>query len=204
MEPQAGDVDAASGTKAAVPGEVAASAVEADETPDAKPRQPAEAKPEEQRFEEIWRPRRQGRHHDRERGRRRGGPPAAAEPARQAKNGQEAAAGSGQARENGQRRGWVAREDRPRGDRGNDRQPRRDRSDRPEQRRGERQDRQGGRPDHRSDRKDRRHGGPGGHREERPRVFRASASPPKTGIDPDSPFAALSQLKAALEKQSQE
>jgi hypothetical protein len=35
--------------------------------------------------------------------------------------------------------------------------------------------------------------------------LRHSASPaPKPGIDPDSPFAALSSLKAALEKQSQE
>jgi ATP-dependent RNA helicase SUPV3L1/SUV3 len=205
VAPRAGDVDAALATGPAVPGDVAAPTAEAAETPAAKAKGSAEAKAEEPRFEEIWRPRRQGRHHDRERGRRRGGPPAAAGTTREAKDGQAAAAGSGQNRENGQRRGWVAREDRPRGERSNDRQPSRDRSDRPEQRRGERQDRQGGRPDRRSDRKDRRHGGPGGHREERqPRVFRASASPPKTGIDPDSPFAALSQLKAALEKQSQE
>ncbi len=58
----------------------------------------------------------------------------------------------------------------------------------------------------RSDRPERRQGPGGGRREERPqRPFRHSASPaPKAGIDPDSPFAALSSLKAALEKQSQE
>ena len=56
----------------------------------------------------------------------------------------------------------------------------------------------------RSDRKERRHGA--NRQEDRqPRVFRHSASPaPKPGIDPDLPFAALSSLKAALEKQSQE
>jgi hypothetical protein len=42
-------------------------------------------------------------------------------------------------------------------------------------------------------------------REERPR-FHAQASPSaaKASFDPDSPFAALSSLKAALEKRSQE
>jgi ATP-dependent RNA helicase SUPV3L1/SUV3 len=42
-------------------------------------------------------------------------------------------------------------------------------------------------------------------RQDRPRVA-LHASPPsaKAGFDPDSPFAALSSLKAALEKRSQE
>jgi ATP-dependent RNA helicase SUPV3L1/SUV3 len=63
-----------------------------------------------------------------------------------------------------------------------DRRPRPDRHERPERRQGS-----------------------GGRREDRPRVFRQSASPtPPAGIDPDSPFAALISLKAALEKQSQE
>jgi ATP-dependent RNA helicase SUPV3L1/SUV3 len=47
--------------------------------------------------------------------------------------------------------------------------------------------------------------GPPGRGEDRPRPYRQSAAPPpKAGIDPDSPFAALSSLKAALERQSQE
>src|SRR5262249_48156927 len=47
--------------------------------------------------------------------------------------------------------------------------------------------------------------GPPARREDRPRPFSQSASPPpKSGIDPDSPFAALSSLKAALERQNQE
>jgi ATP-dependent RNA helicase SUPV3L1/SUV3 len=59
---------------------------------------------------------------------------------------------------------------------------------------------------HRHERHERRQGGGRREaREERQRPFRHSASPaPKPGIDPDSPFAALSSLKAALEKQSQE
>jgi ATP-dependent RNA helicase SUPV3L1/SUV3 len=56
----------------------------------------------------------------------------------------------------------------------------------------------------RHDRHERRQAS-GGRREDRPRVFRQSASPtPPAGIDPDSPFAALISLKAALEKQGQE
>jgi ATP-dependent RNA helicase SUPV3L1/SUV3 len=49
--------------------------------------------------------------------------------------------------------------------------------------------------------------GPGGRRDDRDRVrprIQSAAPPPKSGIDPDSPFAALSSLKAALERQSQE
>ena len=61
-------------------------------------------------------------------------------------------------------------------------------------------------PEHRPDRHDRRQGHGGGRRDERPqRQLRHSASPaPKAGVDPDSPFAALSSLKAALEKRGQE
>jgi ATP-dependent RNA helicase SUPV3L1/SUV3 len=56
----------------------------------------------------------------------------------------------------------------------------------------------------RHDRHERRQGPPG-RREDRQRPYRHSASPaPKGGVDPDSPFAALSSLKAALEKQNQE
>jgi ATP-dependent RNA helicase SUPV3L1/SUV3 len=147
---------------------------------------PADATSQEQpavesKFEEVWRPRRQGRHHDRERGRRRGGPPASAEPAREAREPRETKDSAGHPR-----RGKDVRKD--------DRQARDGRPKRND--RGDRHDR--------PDRKDRRHGP--GHREDRqPRAFRHSASPaPKPGIDPDSPFAALSSLKAALEKQSQE
>jgi ATP-dependent RNA helicase SUPV3L1/SUV3 len=67
---------------------------------------------------------------------------------------------------------------------------------------------EGRRPRHeRQDRHERheRRQGSSGRREDRPRVFRQSASPaPPAGVDPDSPFAALISLKAALEKQSQE
>jgi ATP-dependent RNA helicase SUPV3L1/SUV3 len=53
-------------------------------------------------------------------------------------------------------------------------------------------------------RPERRRSGPG-ERQERQRIA-MHASPPsgKAGFDPDSPFAALSSLKAALEKRSQE
>jgi ATP-dependent RNA helicase SUPV3L1/SUV3 len=44
-----------------------------------------------------------------------------------------------------------------------------------------------------------------GRREDRAGPYSQSAAPPpKPGVDPDSPFAALSSLKAALERQSQE
>jgi ATP-dependent RNA helicase SUPV3L1/SUV3 len=55
------------------------------------------------------------------------------------------------------------------------------------------------------DRRQQRKQGPPGRRDERPRTYAHSAAPPsKSGVDPDSPFAALSSLKAALERQSQE
>jgi hypothetical protein len=42
-------------------------------------------------------------------------------------------------------------------------------------------------------------------RDERSRPhLQASPSPPKAAFDPDSPFAALSSLKAAMDKRSQE
>ena len=53
-----------------------------------------------------------------------------------------------------------------------------------------------------SRRRDPRRKGPN-HRDERPRPHaQASPSTPKPAFDPDSPFAALSTLKAALEKRS--
>jgi ATP-dependent RNA helicase SUPV3L1/SUV3 len=114
--------------------------------------------------DEVWRPRRQGRHPDR--GRRR--LPASEAPSKE---------------EVHPRRGKE------------DAHPRRGKEGR----------------HHRHERQERRHGPGGGRREgrdgreDRQRAFRHSASPaPKAGIDPDSPFAALSSLKAALEKQSQE
>jgi ATP-dependent RNA helicase SUPV3L1/SUV3 len=157
----------------------------------------------EPKLEEIWRPRRQGRHHERERGRRRGGPaPAAAVAGKEPREGKDAPTETAH-----QRRGQETRDGRPkRHDRhGHDR---RERQNRPADRHGDRGDRHAdrqGRPD-RGDRKERRHGP--GRRDDRrddrqPRLFR-SAPAPKPGIDPDSPFAALSSLKAALEKQSQE
>src|SRR5262245_20780651 len=110
---------------------------------------PKEAK--EARWDEIWRPRRQGRKPDRPR-RRRGAPAPTAKP--------EAEAARPQQRD---REAW----------------------------RGQRQRKQG----------------PGGGRDDRDRTrprMQSAAPPRKTGVDPDSPFAALSSLKAALERQSQE
>ncbi len=125
----------------------------------------------EPKLDEIWRPRRLGRHSDRGRRRSTGavaGEPAKSEvrPRREGKESRHGEARSGDARH---------------GD-------------------GHRKD---SRQQHkRYDRHERRQGAPG-RREERP--VRHSASPaPKAGIDPDSPFAALSSLKAALEKQGQE
>jgi len=107
---------------------------------------------------------------------------------------------------------WRPR--RPRGPPNRDRRPR-DRA--PEKPRGPaegRQSEQTTRPekgkDRRHDRRDRERrrdgNGPPGRRQERPRPFMQSAGPgPKGGaIDPDSPFAALRQLKAAMEKPTQE
>jgi ATP-dependent RNA helicase SUPV3L1/SUV3 len=118
----------------------------------------------EPKLDEIWRPRRQGRHPDRARRRFSGPAEPAKDDARSRRVGKESRHGDGRHKEGRQ-------------------QKRHDRHDRPE----------------------RRQGGPG-RRDDRPqRPFRHSASPaPKAGIDPDSPFAALSSLKAALEKQSQE
>jgi ATP-dependent RNA helicase SUPV3L1/SUV3 len=160
----------------------------AGEPPSAVPHGAAE-RAAEPKLEEIWRPRRQGRHHERERGRRRSGPAPTAEPTKVAREAGE----TREARDNGhQRRGKEARDGRPQG------RDRHDRSGRPD--RNDRHDRPDG--------KERRHGQHrrDDRREDRqPRLFRHSASPaPKPGIDPDSPFAALSSLKAALEKQSQE
>jgi ATP-dependent RNA helicase SUPV3L1/SUV3 len=138
-----------------------------------------EAAPAEPRMEEIWRPRRQGRHQG-ERARRR---ETAAEPAKAEASPQRVREGHDGRHKRREGQGAPGGHAAPGG-----------------QGRQERQDRQ----DHPRDRHERRHGA--GRREDRsPRPFRHSASPaPKAGIDPDSPFAALSSLKAALEKQSQE
>ncbi len=152
----------------------------------------------EAQFEEIWRPRRQGRHQN-DRGRRRGAAPAEA--------------GREEASHQRQRRGGDGARDRRRSDNrqhgGGENRPAEARSGGGEGRRPD--SRPEARPgDHRHKRNDNRHDrrhGPSGRREDRQqRPFRHSASPPtaKGGIDPDSPFAALSSLKAALEKQSQE
>src|SRR5262249_27657898 len=113
----------------------------------AGPQPASQTAPAESKWDEIWRPRRQGRQSDRTR--RRHAPPA------------------------GQGQGQVEARPPPRGKEGW----------------GNRQ---------------RKHGPPA-RREDRPRPFSQSAGPPpKSGIDPDSPFAALSSLKAALERQNQE
>jgi ATP-dependent RNA helicase SUPV3L1/SUV3 len=53
-------------------------------------------------------------------------------------------------------------------------------------------------------RRDHRRRAPNQRDERAPRHVQASPSSPKAAFDPDSPFAALSQLKAALEKRGQE
>jgi ATP-dependent RNA helicase SUPV3L1/SUV3 len=120
------------------------------------------------KLDEIWRPRRQGRHADRARRRFAGPAEPAKDEARPRRAGKEGRHGDGRPKEGRQQHTRHDRHDR-----------------RPERRQGQ---------------------GPPGRKDDRPqRPFRHSASPaPKTGIDPDSPFAALSSLKAALEKQNQE
>jgi ATP-dependent RNA helicase SUPV3L1/SUV3 len=55
------------------------------------------------------------------------------------------------------------------------------------------------------ERRERRREAPAGRRHERAHPYVQSAAPgPKAGVDPDSPFAALRLLKAAMEKPSQE
>ena len=128
----------------------------------------AQGKVAEPKLDEIWRPRRQGRHQDRAKRRFAG----AGEPAKDAKDeARPARRGSKDGRQD---------ESRHKDSRQHKGHERRDRHERRQ--------------------------GPPARRDERPqRSFRHSASPAtKGGIDPDSPFAALSSLKAALEKQSQD
>jgi ATP-dependent RNA helicase SUPV3L1/SUV3 len=124
--------------------------------PSAEPARPAETAPPQ--WEEIWRPRRRGRHaSDRGSADAR---PAAAPPGK------------------------------PAGDH------------RPAKGRRERNGQNNKRPERRP------HGAQQRRRDERaPRVYAQSRSPesaPKGGFDPDSPFAALRSLKAALDKPSQD
>jgi len=150
-----------------------AAASEAVETPAGEPQhekapEKAQGKVAEPKLDEIWRPRRQGRHQDRAKRRFAG----AGEPAKDAKDeARPARRGSKDGRQD---------ESRHKDSRQHKGHERRDRHERRQ--------------------------GPPARRDERPqRSFRHSASPAtKGGIDPDSPFAALSSLKAALEKQSQD
>ncbi|MGE3064533.1 MAG: helicase-related protein [Hyphomicrobiaceae bacterium] len=137
--------------------------------------EPAEAGKDEPQFEEIWRPRRRGRPHPAKR------PPARRQPA--------AAPSSDQPQ---------ARPD-----------PRREAPDRPQATKEQRREREDARhkpkPQHRHRPDQRRKGGPGrGDREERRPLVHTAAPPRGAAADADSPFAALSSLKAALEKRSQE
>jgi ATP-dependent RNA helicase SUPV3L1/SUV3 len=105
----------------------------------------SEAAPAEAKWDEIWRPRRQGRQSDRPRRRHAAPAGQARVDARPPPRGKEV---------------WRSRRSKP---------------------------------------------GAPGRREDRAGPYRQSAAPaPKPGIDPDSPFAALSSLKAALERQRQE
>jgi ATP-dependent RNA helicase SUPV3L1/SUV3 len=123
----------------------------AQETP------PRQAPPAEEKWEEIWRPRRKGRAFDRPERERRLHRPRHKDAAQGSQAGQGATV-----------------------------KPMHDRGKSPLRRR------------------DHRRKGPG-QRDERPRAHvQASPSAPKAAFDPDSPFAALSSLKAAMEKRSQE
>jgi ATP-dependent RNA helicase SUPV3L1/SUV3 len=155
--PEAAEAESASPASAPSPdadgatlGEVAPAEAAAT-PPEESAREAAEPAPEkspaEAKWDEIWRPRRQSRQHDRPR--RRHGDQAARSQvdARPAPRGKEV---------------WRSR-------------------------------------------RQRKQDSPPGRGEERQRSYGHSAAPPpKPGIDPDSPFAALSSLKAALERQSQE
>jgi ATP-dependent RNA helicase SUPV3L1/SUV3 len=142
--------------------EPAAAADEAGQSAVADPvaEAPREKPAAEPRMEEIWRPRRQGRRHDRPRR------PASAAP-------QPGKTEPGTEQQHPRRSKETVQGD-------------------------------GRRNEARQQRHERRKGPPGGRRDDRPRVFRQAPPAAKTGIDPDSPFAALSSLKAALEKRSQE
>ena len=114
--------------------------------------QPAGAEPAAEQWEEIWRPRRRGRHFEPVRRRDR------------------TAASEEKASE-------------PAPPRFKSRRPKGDGNGRPERRDGRREG-----PRHRRE-------------EQRPRLpMQAAPPPPKGGVDPDSPFAALSSLKAMLDK----
>src|SRR5262245_43225613 len=151
VETSAG-ADAAASDVPVAPTEVAEpSGEEAARPTGERPSEKAPKEAKEARWDEVWRPRRQGRKSDRPR-RRRGALTPTGKP--------EAEAARPQQRD---REAW----------------------------RGRRQRKQG----------------PGGRRDDRDRTrprIQSAAPPPKTGVDPDSPFAALSSLKAALERQSQE
>ncbi|HEX5959182.1 MAG TPA: helicase-related protein [Hyphomicrobiaceae bacterium] len=190
----------------AAPAEASAPAAEADDATAAAVAEPApEPKADavandaaaEPKFEEIWRPRRQGRHQNDRRRHRGAGPPEA---------GREEAPPHQH-----QRRGRDGARDRRRGDSrqgGGEHRTADARTAGGESRPDSKSEARSG--DHRhkrnDNRHDRRHGASGRREDRQQRSFRHSASPPsaKAGFDPDSPFAALSSLKAALEKQSQE
>jgi ATP-dependent RNA helicase SUPV3L1/SUV3 len=134
----------------------------------------------EPKLDEIWRPRRQGRRPDRRRHVAGAAEPAKddAHPRSGRKEGRH-----GEGRQGDNRQG----DSRQRGSR-----------------QGESRQKEG-RPHKRHDQHERRHGASGRREDRAQPPFRHSAAPtPRAGIDPDSPFAALSSLKAALEKQSQE
>ena len=157
---------------------------------------------EEIKYEEVWRPRRrhegarpdhrrqQDRREDGDRdGGRRGRPHQRRDnrPAAATQAGTSAPAPAQDAANPDRKR----HQDRPRDERRDDRQ-------------GDRRDNRDNR--RRDDHRDHRKGGGGGDRRrnqerERPPAQIRSASPRRPEIDPDSPFAALSALKKALEKQ---
>jgi len=163
--------------------------------------------PAEQKFEEVWRPRRRGRAFEAEgrerrphRMRRRDTVQGAkADTGRREQvqdQGQAPQVADGEQKDQGRDkpRGWVAGQHKPAS---------RDRDKGAGQGAGQRAGQKPDQRPHKAGFKRREGGKP---REERPPRFHAQASPStaKGAFDPDSPFAALSTLKAALEKRSQE
>jgi len=156
----------------------------------------------EPQFEDIWRPRRhRPREERRERSARRHGQHG------QGRAGapQQASANDGGAVVAAQEAGTAASPsvDKPHADRDRDRNRRRQNDNRDR----EASQAQGRGPNRREDRREGPRGGAGrrDRRDERPRAPEVTtAAPPKrTGVDPDSPFAALAALRASLEKRGE-
>jgi ATP-dependent RNA helicase SUPV3L1/SUV3 len=194
-----------------IDGEGASPVPAADIVAAAEGMEAAAGTPEEQQFEEIWRPRRRGQGDERPAQRRRDRPGHQGQAAQHHRDrgprqghGERtpavAAAGDqpGQQQQPNQHPRGEQRHDRRRdGERRDDRR----RDDRPREGRPPQEGR--GREDHR--RRDDRKGGGGRPHSNAPRVQSASPRPQKDrAANADSPFAALMQLKEQLERRTQD